>query len=187
MRTLIYGMSVSIDGYFEGENGDISWSVPSEELHRHFNEQARLDDLVLCGRKMYDLMASFWPTAGDDPEAEEVIRDYAGIWLHQPKIVFSGTLESVGWNATLERGDAVDVVRRLKLQPGGRISVGGAQLAGSLVRSGLVDEFWLYIHPVVLGGGRPLFPVLPQKLPLRLLETLQFPGGVVLLRYAQAA
>jgi riboflavin biosynthesis pyrimidine reductase len=113
-----------------------------------------------------------------------MIVDFARIWRAMPKVVFSQTLESVGWNSRLERGDPVEVVRRLKAETEGNLEVAGATLAAPIVRAGLVDEYRLVIAPTVLGGGTPFWPTLPSWISLRLVENRTFPGGTVLLRYA---
>ena len=183
MRKLIYALNVSLDGYFEGPDGDLSWSVPDEELHRHFNELDRRIDLHLYGRRLYENMAAFWPTAEEDPGASPVEIEYARIWKQMPKVVFSKSLTSVGWNSRLVQTDAAREVRALKAQPGGDMSVAGAELAGSLMQSGLVDEYRVYIHPVVIGSGRPMFPPMRDLLKLKFIETRTIGSGVVLLSY----
>jgi dihydrofolate reductase len=183
MRKVIYALNVSLDGYFEGPDGDLSWSIPDEELHRHFNELDRRIDLHLYGRRLYELMAAYWPTADQDPAASPVELEYASIWKSMPKVVFSKTLDTVGWNSRLVHTDAAREVRALKEQPGGDMSVGGAVLAGSLMQLGLVDEYRVYIHPVVIGSGRPMFPALSKSLRLELIGIQTFGSGVVLLSY----
>jgi dihydrofolate reductase len=101
MRKLVYATSLSLDGYIDAEAGDPSWVVPDEELHRHFNEIERETDTLLYGRRMYELMAGYWPTADQDPSAPAVIVEYAQLWKPIPKVVFSSTLESVDWNSLL--------------------------------------------------------------------------------------
>jgi len=182
MRKVIYAMSVSLDGYIEGANGDLSWSFPDEELHKHFNEQKALIDVHLYGRRLYENMAAFWPTADKNPSAPEAEIEYASIWKGMRKIVFSTTLTEVGWNSELFHGDIIEEIDKLKAQPGGDISVGGANLAGSFMRLGLIDEYRMYIHPVILGSGKSMFPSLKDKINLKLIESRTFGGGVVLLR-----
>jgi len=111
------------------------------------------------------------------------VREFARIWKNIHKIVFSKTLDRVQRNARLSRGNIVEEIAQLKAQPGKDMSVGGATIAATLMRSGLIDEYWLYVHPVVLGGGTPMFPTLDNKINLRLVGTRQFGSGVVLLRY----
>jgi dihydrofolate reductase len=186
MRKVIYGMSVSLDGYIESTAGDLNWSVPDEQLHRHFNQQESETDIRFYGRRLYELMAAYWPTADEDPAAPEVEKEYARIWVKMPKIVFSKTLTEVGWNSRLVRGNLAELVNQLKAQPGKDMSVGGAELAASFMQLGLIDEYWLYVNPVILGGGKPFFPELRNPLRLELVETRKFGQGVVLLRYQNA-
>ncbi len=184
MGTLIYGMGVSIDGYVADATGGIDWSAPDDELHRYWNDTGREIALSLYGRRLYELMSAYWPTADQDPGASPVVTDFARIWRDTPKVVFSKTLESVDWNSRLERGDVVEVTRRLKAETDGLLEVGGATLAAPLVQAGLVDEYRIVFTPTAVGGGTPYFPALPSWLSLRLVENRTFPGGGVLLRYA---
>jgi dihydrofolate reductase len=186
MRKVIYAMSVSLDGYIEDINGDLNWSFPDEELHRHFNELEAEIDVHLYGRGLYENMAAFWPTADENPAAPPYEIEYSRIWKSMPKVVFSRTLDQVGWNSRLVRENLVEEVNKLKAEPGKNLSVGGAGLASSFMRLGLIDEVRLYIHPVVLGGGKPMFQHLPEKISLQLVETRTFKSGVVLLRYQLA-
>jgi dihydrofolate reductase len=176
-------MSVSIDGFIEATDGDLRWSYPDEELHQHFNEQESLIDLHLYGRGLYENMASYWPTSVADPSTPQVEREYARLWKNMPKVVFSTTLKEVGWNSRLVSGDIAGEVNRLKARPGGDMSVGGAGLAASFMRLDLIDEYRLYLHPVILGGGKPMFHQLQNIINLQLIETHTFGSGVVLLRY----
>jgi len=184
MSKVIYAFSVSLDGFVEGPGGDLSWSNPTAELHRHFNERERAFSTVLYGRRLYELMAAYWPTADQDPSATDYEIEYARIWKAEKKIVFSRTLTEVGWNAQLFKGDIATEINRLKAQPGNDMAVGGATLAATFIQLGLIDEYHLYVNPVVLGGGKPMFPPLKDRLNLRLIETRTF-GSVVLLRYAK--
>ncbi len=186
MSKLIYRLSLSLDGFMEAADGDIGWSAPDAELHRHFNELDRSVDAFLYGRRLYENMSAYWPTADQDPAAPQEIRDYALIWKDKPKVVFSTTLKRVAWNSRLVRANVAQEVQNLKDQPGTEITVGGAGLALSLMQLGLIDEYWLYIHPVLLGTGKPMFGPLKDKVKLRLLVNRTFSGGVLLLRYAAA-
>ncbi|SRR5436190_2987994 len=182
MRKLIYSMGVSLDGFIAGPNGDIDWSAPDEELHRFHNRQMREVGAHLCGRKLYEVMA-YWDTADENPSAPEHELEFARIWKEIPKIVFSRTLESVGTNARLVREGAGEEVARLKEQPGKDLAVGGAGLASTLIERGLVDEYRLFVSPVVLGGGTPYFPALDERIELELVETRTFGSRVVYVRY----
>jgi dihydrofolate reductase len=183
MRKIIYAMSVSLDGFIEAPGGDIGWTYIDEELHTHFNEQESRTGIALYGRHMYELMAAYWPTVDDDPSAVKVEVDYAHIWKNMPKVVFSTTLDKVEWNSRLVKENMADEVKNLKLQVGNDMSVGGAGLAASLMQLDLIDEFWLYVNPIILGGGKPMFPQLPHRSQLQLLETHTFTSGVILLKY----
>jgi dihydrofolate reductase len=183
MGKLTYGMNVSVDGYVADANGDIDWSDPDDELHQYWNDREREIAVALYGRRLYELMSAFWPTADQDPEATPVTLDFARVWVAMPKVVFSQTLEKVDWNSRLERGDVVEVATRLKAETDGQLEVAGATLAAPLVQAGLVDEYRIVFHPAAVGGGKPFFPGLPSHIRLRLIENRAFPAGAVLLRY----
>jgi dihydrofolate reductase len=140
--------------------------------------------MELYGRRMYEVMR-FWETSDATPGQPEVEIDFARAWRKTPKVVFSSTLPDVGPNARLVRDDVESVVRSLKAETDGEISVSGAGLAASLSRLRLVDEYRLYMHPLVLGGGKPYFEA-GLSLNLKPLGTEQLPQGVTLLRYAPA-
>lgn len=184
---LIYGFNVSVDGYIADAQGSIDWSDPSEELHQYWNDFERETALAFYGRRLYDLMSAYWPTADRDPDATPMIVDYARVWCAMPKVVFSRTLESVDWNSRLERGDPVEVVTKLKAETDGTMEVAGATLAAPIVQAGLVDEYRIVIAPTAVGGGTPFFPTLPSWISLRLLENRTFSCGTVLLRYEAKA
>ena len=114
MRKVIYAMSVSLDGFIEAANGDLSWSDPDEELHRHFNERESEIDIHFYGRRLYENMAAYWGTADQNPSAPQHEIEYARIWQNMPKVVFSTTLDRVRWNSRLVRGDIPGEVNRLK-------------------------------------------------------------------------
>jgi dihydrofolate reductase len=183
MRKLVYFAMLSLDGFIARPDGGLDWVKIDEELHSYVNHQSAQVGTYLYGRRMYELMARDWPTADQDPSAPPSVVEFAALWRRIPKVVFSQTLPHVDWNATLERGDAVAEVARLKAESGPPLEVGGIGLAGSLIRHGLVDEYWLYLQPVVLGQGLRLFPELAHTLDLTLLETRSFSSGVVHLQY----
>jgi dihydrofolate reductase len=182
MRKLIYSMGVSLDGYIAGPHGDFDWSAPDEELHRFHNQQTREIGAHLCGRKLYEVMA-YWETADQNPSSSEYELEFASIWKDLPKIVFSKTLEKVEGRSRLVRDGAVEEVARLKEEPGKDLAVGGAGLASTLIRAGLVDEFRLFVSPVVVGGGISYFPALDGRIDLELVETRTFGSRVVYGRY----
>jgi dihydrofolate reductase len=180
---LIYMVSMSIDGFMQVPEEDSDWDFPDEEVHQHFNDLERSIDTQIYGRKMYELMASYWPTADQNPSASAVEVEYAQIWREMPKIVFSQSLERVDWNARLVRTDAVAEVARLKLIPDKTMSVGGTELASSLAKAGLIDEFRLYIVPIIVGAGKTPLPQLRERIKVLPLEVHTFKSGVVLLHY----
>jgi dihydrofolate reductase len=183
MRKIILMMSVSLDGFFEGPDRELDWGLVDDELHRHFNEQLGSMGAFLDGRVTYELMAGYWPTADTDPTSPGPVVEFARIWRDMPKIVYSRTLERADWNTTVVRDVVPEEVMELKAQPGGDMVIGGANLAATFMRHDLIDEYRLYVHPVVIGRGKPLFPTSDAKIDLRLAETRPFGNGVVLLRY----
>ncbi|MEU9619191.1 dihydrofolate reductase family protein [Streptomyces sp. NPDC048155] len=183
MRKIILTMSTSLDGFIEGPGREIGWHLVDDELHRHFNQQLRTMGGFLDGRVTYELMAGFWPTADSDPSSTAPVAEFAGIWRDMPKIVFSRTLERAQWNTTIKREVDIDEITALKAQPGGDLALGGADLAASFMRHDLIDEYRVYVHPVLIGRGKPLFPTSDTVTALRLTETRTFGNGVVLLRY----
>ena len=183
MRKIIYSMLMSLDGFIARPNGELDWALVDEELHTFFNERERDVDTHLYGRRMYEIMVDFWPTADDDPAAPAFVADYARIWKDMPKVVFSTSLEHVAWNSRLVRGDISGEVATLKAQPGKDLGLGGANLAETFMRLGLIDAFHVYLNPVVLGRGTPMFPISDDTVRLRLVETRTFSSGVVYLHY----
>ena len=183
MRRIILMMSVSLDGFIEGPDRELDWHRVDDELHRHFNEQLGAMGAFMSGRVTYELMAGFWPTADSDPSSTGPMVEFARIWRDMPKIVFSRTLERADWNTTVVRDVDPNQVRELKAQPGGDLVLGGADIAAAFMRHDLIDEYRLYVHPVVIGRGKPLFPAADTKLDLQLAEARTFGNGVVLLRY----
>ena len=183
MRKLILMMSVSVDGFFEGPNRELDWHMVDDELHSHFNEELGAMGAFLNGRVTYELMAAFWPTADTDPSSTGPMVEFARIWRDMPKLVFSRTLERADWNTTVVREVVAEDVMELKAQPGGDLVLGGADLAATFIRHDLIDEYRLYVHPIVIGQGKPLFQPSNANINLRLAETRTFGNGVVLLRY----
>jgi dihydrofolate reductase len=185
MRKLIYSMGVSLDGFTAGPDGEIGWAAPDEELLSFHNEQTREIGAHLCGRGLYEDMLP-WETAEQTRSGPQEL-EFARIWKAIDKVVFSTTLEKVAGNARLAGDDVAAEAARLKEQPGsGVIAVGGPGLAATLVRLDLIDEYRLFISPVVLGGGTPYFPPLENKIDLELIETRTFGSRVVYVRYRRA-
>ena len=183
MGKLIYLFNVSLDGFIETVDHSLDWTVVDDELHTWFNEHSRTLDASLYGRRLYEVMAAYWPTAESDPAATEPMREFARIWNATPKIVFSTTLDSVGPGCRLVAGDVGDRLAELRSEFPGDLDVGGPTLASAFIERGLVDEYRVVVHPVVLGAGTPFFPTLRDRVGLRLLETRTFGSGVVYLGY----
>lgn len=184
MTKLIYSMGVSLDGFIAGPDGEIDWTPPDEQLFLFHTERVRELGAHLCGRRLYEEML-YWETADQQPDVGAAELEFASIWKALPKVVFSHTLDRVEGNARLATDSLEGEVERLKRESGGDIEVGGAGLAASAVQLGLIDDYRLFVHPVVLGGGTPLFPPLENRLELELVETRSF-GGVIYLRYRAA-
>jgi len=182
MRKVIYSMLVSLDGFIEGPNRELGWHVIDEELHKFVNDQQSAFDTYLYGRRMYEVMA-YWETADSNPSSPEYELEFARIWKKMPKIVFSKTLEQVQGNARLVREVTAVEIATLKAQPGKDMDLGGPDIASTFMRLGLIDEYRLYVQPVVLGNGTPMFQALENPINLRLVETRTFGSGVVYLCY----
>ncbi len=182
MRKVLYTTTVSLDGYVEDASGSIEWTGPDAVLHQHMNDRESEIDLHLYGRRLYETM-KVWGEMDESSLISDVEKEYAAIWKPKPKVVFSTTLQEVEWNSRLVRGNVEEEVQRLKSEPGTYMSVGGPGLAASLMRLGLIDEYWLYVRPIILGGGKRMFPDLDEPIKLELMETREFPGGVSMLKY----
>jgi dihydrofolate reductase len=184
MRKLIYSMNPSLDGYIADADGSIDWGAPDEELHQFHNDQTRELGAHLLGRRLYETMV-YWETADQDPAAGPIVRDFAAVWQALPKVVFSTTLTSVEGNTRLATGDLAAEITALKEQPGQDIAIGGAGLAAGAAQLGLIDEYRLFLAPILLGAGTPYFPPLQARVPLELIETRTFASRVVYLRYGR--
>jgi len=181
MRKIILSLTVSLDGFFEGPDREIDWHRVDDELLGHMNEKFGKMSAFLEGRITYELMAAYWPTADEDPDLPAPSAEFAGIWREMPKIVYSRTLKEAGWNSTIVREVDVGEVAALKARPGGDMVVGGPNLGATFIEHGLVDEYHLYVNPVVLGRGNRMFPA--ARFDFELVESRTFGNGVVLLRY----
>jgi dihydrofolate reductase len=185
MGKIILMMSVSLDGYMEGPHREIDWHLVDDELHQHFNDVLKEMGAFLDGRVTYELMADYWPTADRDPDAPAPVAEFARIWRNMPKVVFSRTLKHAGWHTTIVRDVVVDDILALKAQDGGDLALGGADLAAEFLRHDLIDEFRIYVHPVLVGRGKRLFTESDALTGLRLIDTQRFGNGVVLLHYGR--
>ena len=177
MAKLVYGLNQSLDGYVD----HMKIGPPDPATSRYFIEQARSVTGAVYGRGMYEIMR-YWDEDQSDWDAED--RDFAAVWRSHRKWVASRSLNSVGPNATLIEGDLESAIRRLKAEVEGEIDVAGPNLAGSLTNLGLIDEYRLYIHPVVLGSGQPFFTGPRPR--LRLVASDRIGGDVIRLTYVPA-
>lgn len=177
---LIFQINTTLDGYADHEAG-----IADDELHDFFADQLDVIDIELFGRVTYELMAGYWPDAPRDPRASKRVIAFAEKFNAMPKVVFSKTLRSADWsNTTLVNGDMIEEVKQLKSQPGRVLSVGGVSVIQQLLRHRLVDECWILVHPVLLGGGRRLFEGIGNRIDLHLLDASTFRSGVVVAHYS---
>lgn len=160
--------------------------MPSDELFQ-WSDRVEATGLALYGRNLWETMSAHWPTADERPGATPAQIAFARRWRAMPKVVFSSTTQAVDGdarlNARLVTGDAVAEITRLKTEDGGPMDVGGATLAAAAMRAGLIDEYAIVTHPVLVGGGTPFFTALDRWVRLTLVETRPFPDGVLLTRY----
>lgn len=182
MRKLIYSMGMSLDGYIAAPGDDIVWTAPDEELFRFHTEQVRELGVHFLGRRLYEAMV-YWE--GDDPARGPAEREFTELWRALPKVAYSTTLDSVEGNTRLAREVDAEEIAAMKREQGKDLAVGGAGLAASFTRLGLIDEYHLFVYPVVLGGGTRFFPELEERIALDLVETRTF-REVVYLRYERA-
>ncbi|HEY3182797.1 MAG TPA: dihydrofolate reductase family protein [Gaiellaceae bacterium] len=182
MAKLIYSAITSLDGYVADEDGNFDWAEPDEEVHAFVNDLERPVGTYLYGRRMYDVMV-YWESAHTLTDQPPVVQDFAEIWQSADKIVYSRTLETVASARTrIERDFDPEAVRQLKASAGRDITVGGPELAAQAIKAGLVDEFHLFLTPIVVGGGKQSLPD-DVRLKLELLDERRFGNGVVQLHY----
>jgi len=184
MRKLSVFNSVSLDGYFSGENGDIQWAhaaQPDNEFGAFVEENARGGGELLMGRKTYDLMVKYWPTA-DARQSDPVVAERMN---NLPKVVFSRTLDRADWNNTrVVKGDLAAEVRKMKEAPGeDMVILGSGSIVSALTKAGLIDEYQFVVVPVVLGKGRTMFEGVSEKVTLRQTKSKTFSNGNVFLSY----
>lgn len=186
MRKIIYWVHTSVDGFVDGPGGEFDWPVLGPELSAYSDGLDRRVGTLLFGRPVWQMMVGFWPNAeavSDDPH----VARFAPFWRATPKIVFSRTYQGDEWTSRVISGDLRAQVSALKAQPGKDLLLtGGAELAGALTELGLVDEYHIAVHPVVLGGGRRLFAEPKQRLNLRAVGSRVLDGQVVVTQYAPA-
>ena len=182
MGSLIYSAIGSLDGYIEDRDGKFDWAEPDEEVHRFVNDLERPVGTYLYGRRMYEVMA-FWETAQTLADQPDYSREFAEIWQAAEKVVYSKTLGAPSTNRTrIERDFEPEAVRQLKAAAERDISVGGPDLASQAIRAGLLDEYHLFLAPIVVGGGKRSLPD-DVRVELELLDERRFGNGMVYLRY----
>jgi dihydrofolate reductase len=179
MRKLIAAINMTLDGFCDHDA-----IIPDDELHQHYNDLLRSGDIMLWGRKTFQLMEDAWPAMVKDPTGNKPMDEFAVLADNISKIVFSRTLKSVSWkNTQLKNAIVKEEMEALKQQPGKNILAGSPSLIAALSNLHLVDEFQLCVHPVVLGNGLPLFKNITERIDLKLLKTKTFGSGAVVLYY----
>ena len=182
MAKLIYSAITSLDGYVADEDGNFDWAAPDEEVHSFVNDLERPVGTYLYGRRMYEVMG-YWETAHTLADQPPIVQDFAEIWQAADKIVYSKTLEAVSSARTrIEREFDAEAVRQMKAQAGRDITVGGPDLAAQAIKDGLVDEYHVFVAPIVVGGGNQSLPD-DVRLELELLDERRFGNGMVHLHY----
>jgi dihydrofolate reductase len=175
-------MGMTLDGYVVGPDGRFDWTAPDDEVFRSHIDEIRGVGVYLLGRRLYESML-YWETADQDPSLDDARLEWAALWKPLPKVVFSTSLSTVQGNARLASGGLAEEIERLRAEPGeGDIWIGGATLAAEAVASGLIDEYRLRVHPVLVGGGIPFFPRREHRADLELVETRSYSSRIVYLR-----
>ena len=186
MRRVTYSMGVSLDGYIVGPDGTFDWTVPDPDVFRFWIDEIRQVGVHLMGRRLYETML-YWETADQNASLDDAELEWAALWNPLPKVVFSTTLSAVEGNARLVSGGLAEEIERLRAEPReDDIAIGGATLAAEAAALGLIDEYQLMVHPVLVGGGISYFPRLERRVDLELVETRTFSSRVVYLRYRVA-
>src|ERR1700748_2158331 len=181
MRKLIFFMHVSLDGFVAGPKGEMNWIHVDEEIFDFVATMTDKADAALYGRVTYEMMQSYWPTAGDEPDASKHDKEHSAWYNNVSKIVLSKTMTGKGLeNTTVISDQLADNINKIKKQEGKNILIFGSPRAShSLLSQGLIDEFWLFVNPVLLGQGMPLFKGVTETTKLKLLESKTFSCGVI--------
>ena len=189
MRKVIFKIELTLDGFIAGPKGEMDWGMPTavgeEESWEDVFDMLSTVDTVLLSRVIYQGFKEYWPAAGTNPSSSKFEKEFSS-WLNNtPKIIFSKTLDNVDWmNARLVKGDVGKEIALLKQQPGKNFVVwGGSIFPQALMNLGLIDEYWINVHPVILGSDKPLFTDKKNKIPVNILSTKTFKTGTVGLRY----
>jgi len=188
MRKLVSFFHVSLDGYVAGLNGEMDWIKVDEEIFEHVGERVKESDTALYGRVTWQMMEGYWPTAGDGPNASKHDIEHSAWYKKAGKIVLSESMQNEQFANTVFIGEDVEHrVKALKQQAGTEILIFGSPSAThSLLQYDLIDEFWLFVNPILLGKGIPLFKNVGEKTPLTLASSKTFTNGVVCMHYKKA-
>lgn len=181
MKKIIAAEWLSLDGFMAGPNGETDWFGWDEEIEQYAKESQSKSDTLLFGRTTYDLMVSYWPTPAASAE-NKIITDFMN---NTPKIVFSKTLEKVEWkNSTLVNQIDPEEIKKIKQKEGKYIMIfGSGSIVSQLMKLELIDEYEIFVNPIVLGNGKPLFQNVEERSKLKLLNAKTFKSGVVLLNF----
>lgn len=185
MRKLIFFMHVSLDGFVAGPNGEMDWIKVDEDLFDIVGEQTDQADIGLYGRITYEIMESYWPTAGDKPNATRHDIQHATWYKNITKVIISKTLQN-GYlsNTKIISSNIPSEIIQLKQTPGKNIILfGSSSAAHTLMENDLIDEYWIFVNPIILGQGKPLYKEIQKKIKLKLIATHAFSSGVVCLHY----
>lgn len=185
MRKIISFMHISLDGFVAGPNGEMDWITVNDEIFSHVEKRISEADAALYGRVTFQMMESYWPTAGDAPDASRHDIEHSRWYKNAHKIVLSRSMQGADLtNATIISDNLVDRIHEIKQQPGGEIPLFGSPTAThALIQLGLIDGYWLFVNPVILGRGISLFTGIQEKIKLKLLAARQFDCGVTELNY----
>ncbi|MFD2600990.1 dihydrofolate reductase family protein [Flavobacterium suzhouense] len=185
MRQIISFMHISLDGFVAGPNGEMDWIKVDDEIFNHVGKRISQGDTALYGRTTYQMMEAYWPTAADKPNASQHDIEHSAWYKNAHKIVLSNTLNEKDFtNTTIINDNLVNHINEIKQQSGSEILLFGSPAAThSLLNLNLIDGFWLFVNPIVLGKGIPLFTEGQNKMPLKLLSSQQFSSGVTELNY----
>ncbi|MEU1526988.1 dihydrofolate reductase family protein [Nocardia rhamnosiphila] len=186
MGSVTLWMQISLDGFAEGPDEAVHWPVVDEELCTEYLDELRSADLLLYGRRTYEILAAFWPTADLAPVSPFYV-DFARFWRAAPKLVVSRTLRNPSWNTRVTGPDPIEEVRQRRAAGQHMVLFGGAETARSFMAHDLIDEFRLFVHPLLLGGGVPLFRSPVDTSGLQLMDVLTFDSAVVQMHYRQQA
>jgi dihydrofolate reductase len=185
MRNLVYFMHSSLDGFVAGTKSEINWITVDDEIFEFVSTITDQADTALYGRVTYQMMEAYWPTAGEQPNASRHDKEHSTWYNNVSKVVLSKPINETGLrNTKIISDNLLENINKLKQQPGKNILIFGSPRAShSLLNIGLIDEYWIFVNPILLGQGIPLFENVPELIKLRLLDTKTFTSGVVAIHY----